>query len=240
MILGGSRIMNIRGMLNAGVSRGTIQDYINIWESIKLNHKIPKTLILCLDRQSFSEIKDNQSSSDDTFTRSRVENALNQFFEFITIFKIIDKIAHERKLPAKDATFSFIYPFKYENKSDKEIIRLSYATGVGENAEFKTFKRLYKFDLLELLMRDIKKHSFMLVILLPYSPIVLKVIAFSPDSKKNMEDFRADLCDLCRRLGVYYYDGMSDRLEDLDFMDGVHLKTIKNNEFFNRALLEAK
>lgn len=60
VVMGGSRVMNLRleggaeqgFFLNAGVSSGTIKDYIGIWQILKENGKTPERLLLCIDPQS--------------------------------------------------------------------------------------------------------------------------------------------------------------------------------------------
>ena len=61
VILGGSRILNIDAdiftpeagrVLNAGVSGGTIRDYVGIWQVLKNQGKIPVRVLLFIDLQS--------------------------------------------------------------------------------------------------------------------------------------------------------------------------------------------
>ncbi len=62
VLLGGSRIMNIhggmvredrrKGFLNAGVSAGTVADYTALWQLLKQEGKIPRTVYLEIDAQA--------------------------------------------------------------------------------------------------------------------------------------------------------------------------------------------
>ncbi len=61
VVLGGSRILNIDSdvftpeagrVLNAGVTGGTIRDYIGIWQVLKKQNKIPRKILLFLDLQA--------------------------------------------------------------------------------------------------------------------------------------------------------------------------------------------
>ena len=73
-VLGGSRIMNIHegllrgeyrsGFLNAGVSAGTVSDYVSIWKAMKRERKIPGILYLEIDAQAiYSNFNGNFSWS---------------------------------------------------------------------------------------------------------------------------------------------------------------------------------
>lgn len=196
LVLGGSRVLNIqtemfadsrRPVLNAGVTAGTIRDYIAAWQLVKQTGFRPSTVILGIEEQSLNGVSQNDRYlslleyyeaffQKDFSLRVKFMGVTTDFKDLLSLqttvasFKSIfsDRKEESRLIPKKEyqadqgartSSFGILYPKSYENKPVATVQNQANANGRGELKVFEAWntKDRRGYDQLIALIRDIKK-----------------------------------------------------------------------------------
>ncbi|MFA5160159.1 MAG: hypothetical protein WC484_06600 [Candidatus Omnitrophota bacterium] len=250
VIMGGSRIMNLQNppgfsvprvnFLNAGVTAGTIKDYIAIWQVMKQNKKLPRTLFLCVDPQVLNRVEQNDrwlSLSDDyqaffktsasgRYYVAALTSQLKDLLSLQTTRAAISRVGKKRVrpellfskdhtglVPVRTASFALFYPSAYEEKDPSDVETLARANGEGETKAFRNWNRQDREYLgqFKMLIEDVKKTGVQVVlVLMPYHPLSLQTIKQDAAASGNLAFFREQLLKISRECAVAYYDGFVD------------------------------
>jgi len=248
--MGGSRIMNLENptgqsalqlnFLNAGVTAGTIKDYVAIWQILKQSKKIPKTIFLCVDPQALSRAVQNAlwlSLNDDyqaffktndsgryylASLTSQIKDLLSLQTTLASISQIGKKkvrpellltVQCNRLTPVRTASFALLYPAAYEEKDPADVEAMARAHGDGEVKAFKLWNRhdLEYLGQLKMLIENMKKEGVQVVlVLMPYHPLSLQSIKQDAVALNSLIFFREQLSKISRECAVAYYDGFGD------------------------------
>lgn len=253
-VIGGSRIMNLQRspgplvlqtvFLNAGVSAGTLRDYIAIWQLMKKNKKIPKTIFLCVDPQALNRAAQNDqwlSLSDDfqaffnasasgRYYVAALTSQLKDLLSLQTTLAAISKLGQARVrpellylkdyaglVPIRTASFALTYPSVYEEKDPLEVERMARSNGEGEIKAFRTWNRQDReyLEQLKMLIKDMKQEGVRVVlVLMPYHPLSLQAIKQDSVALDNLVFFRDQLLKVGQECGIPYHDGFVDTQAD--------------------------
>lgn len=247
-VVGGSRILDLQypelgnRFLNAGITAGTIKDYIAIWQVIKQNQKMPQTIFLCVDFQALTRTSQNDRwlslNSDYEAFFKRGPSGRYAFASFTTQLKdllslqtlrqsfaslgakrssarLIPLVNYRKNEPARASSFAFTYPMSYEQMDPGIVAQSARANGEGELKLFKNWNSTdYEyFNLLKMLITDMKEHHVRVaLVLMPYHPLSLQIIVSDSTARSNFDSFRQELLLAAQQLEVPYYDGVSDTM----------------------------
>ena len=176
------------GFLNAGVSAGSLKDYIAIWQIMKQSGKIPRTILLCVDPQALNRLQQNNrwlaiAEYYQTFfemgwsIRYRVAALTSQLKDLLSLqttlasFKQIGKKRSQPRLVAlaqydgrgsvRLPSFALVYPAEYEKKATAAVESLARENGKGEAIAFGIWNAddPEYFNQLALLLKDMQKNN---------------------------------------------------------------------------------
>ncbi len=199
LLLGGSRILNIRadmfkkpqgeGLFNAGVTAGTIRDYVALWQMVKQAGWRPKTVFIGIEEQSLNTRSENdlfrpiQEYYEAFFQRGlsfRVRfmgwtTDLKDLLSLKTTLASVRVLAasgpreawrpraegYDMKRTPRTAAFARIYPSSEENRGVDVVRAEGNENGQGSSKALARWNRNERkgLDQLALLIEDIKKNG---------------------------------------------------------------------------------
>ncbi len=275
VILGGSCVMNIEGnvfgdrmadkVLNAGVSSGTVRDYIGIWQLLKEQNKIPGAVCLCLDAQSFYSNDYGQGwyTLSRYILRFQSQNRKPQFLK--TCFQAAKKeigfyletlsssdIARRsisalrgRQTEANAAyalrTHSMTLRQKTEERPQSAIDQAGKDHGEGEVRCLSQWgpRDERAIDEASSLVEDMRAHNVrVMVVLLPSHPLSYAYLKGHTKEHAVLLHLIEKMRSLSVAKQAFFYDALHEHRRDVsnsDFIDGAHLKRQASNAFFKHA-----
>lgn len=244
LVIGSSRIMNLKlpgSFFNFGMTAATFEDYKEIVKILKKENKLPETMVLCLDPQSFGKVEKRWLSLHEQitylFSRQTTWRSLQNLNKPKELYKVINRSEYFGDTAAKDESFSMLYPRSYSLRTREFIDASALANGDGEVSRFRNWTNLSvemsAFDEIFKMKKLVKEFY---VILMPYHPLALEKISKDKLALSNFQHFRFSLRRFCAIKNIGYFDGIVSGLKTDAFIDGIHLNAHSNMEFFKKAI----